>query len=154
MDNSNNMSSKENELHRCTTMQCNSATFDIKSATPDATPLQPNSLLALSGAVLERNTQCNTDATPSKNECNLLPADTFQKLHGFDVVEDDDLTEKERMFLCARNKLSIVANNLGCPIDELLGFYGEDMADIANLDMDTLRFIVCDYIQYRNALTC
>ncbi len=53
----------------------------------------------------------------------------------------------------ARDKLSIVAESLGCQMDELLDFYQNDMADIARMSMDALRFIVRDYIQYRNALS-
>ena len=154
MGNSNNMSGKEDKLHRCTTMQCNSATFDVKGAIPDATPVQSNSLLALSSAVLERNTQCNTDATPSKNECNFLPGNTFQKLHGFDVVEDDDLFDKERQSLCAKNKLTMIADSLKYPVDDLIDFYQNDMPDIARMDDDAVAFIVRDYIQYREACRC
>lgn len=59
-----------------------------------------------------------------------------------------------KAWITARGKLTIVSNSLGCPIDELLGFYQNDMADIARMKMETVRFLVRDYIQYRSALTC
>jgi len=70
----------------------------------------------------------------------------------------DDLLDSMRKkkpklmaWLRAKDKLALIAGGLEYPVDELLDFYQNDMPDIESMDLDTLRFIVADYIQNRKA---
>jgi len=70
-----------NKLHVAAARECNSATTDQNNATPNATPVQQGSLRCLANKILERNAQCNNDATIVRSECNKLPLKDDEKLH-------------------------------------------------------------------------
>jgi len=57
------------------------ATLLEKSATMNATDMQPASLKSLATRVLQCNQQRNHDATTPKKPCNFYPEKTPQKLH-------------------------------------------------------------------------
>jgi hypothetical protein len=132
MDKSDNALRTERKLHVATTKGCNSATFSDDTAILSATTMQHPSLIALSGAVLERNASCNQGATPSRKECNFQPQNDPQKLHSFDAVAESNLT--------------MIAKELDWPLTDLLDFYQSDMTDLESMSMDEVRFIVQDYI--------
>ena len=98
------------------------------------------------------------DAIPSasgaQQGAQLLVSKKPQKLRSSNGVENVDLTDKERMFLRAKNKLTTIAGSLKYPVDDLIDFYQNDMSDIARMDIDAVTFIVRDYIQYRKACRC
>lgn len=62
---------------------CNYATSTPQGATPDATHVQPAGLKALASAVLERNSQRNSCATPPQQVRNFTPENDPQKLQSF-----------------------------------------------------------------------
>ena len=65
--------SRENPEISCTVVDpgtCNYATKAQNNATSHATDLQPKSLKALANKILNRNQQCNQDATGDERLCN------------------------------------------------------------------------------------
>jgi len=78
---------KAEKLHVAVAKECNSATTDPNSATPNATPVQRGRLKCLANKVLERNAQCNNDATTAQNERNKLPLKDAEKLHTISKTE-------------------------------------------------------------------
>jgi len=78
---------KSNELHVAFTKECNSATTDLNNAMPNATLVQQGRLKCLANKVLERNAQCNNDATIAHSECNKLPLKDADKLHTISKLE-------------------------------------------------------------------
>ena len=76
-----------NELHVAAASMCNSATTDQNNATANETPVQQGRLKCLANKVLERNAQCNNDATTAQSECNNLPLKDAEKLHTISKTE-------------------------------------------------------------------
>ena len=76
-----------NKLHVSHAKGCNSATTGQNNATHEATPVQQGRLKCLAIKVLERNAQCNTDATIVQSECNNLPLKETEKLHAISKPE-------------------------------------------------------------------
>ena len=70
-----------NKLHVAAARECNSATTYPNNATLNATPVQQGRLKRLANKVLERNNQCNNDATIAHSECNKLLLKDAEKLH-------------------------------------------------------------------------
>ena len=89
-----NVSENINNQESCTPRllyTCNSATFDQNDATDSATSVQQTPLKALALKVLERNSQCNTNATAPEKQCNFScnsdPLKVALNLHGFSLEE-------------------------------------------------------------------
>jgi hypothetical protein len=78
------------KVARCAGMETQHATFEDFNATTSATPNATNSLKALAGAVLERNTQRNASATEAEKQCNFATKNFAEKLRSVAV----DFTEK------------------------------------------------------------
>ena len=78
---------KAEKLHVASARECNSATTDPYNATLNATPVQQGRLKCLANKVLERNAQCNNDATIEQSECNKLSLKDTEKLHTISKTE-------------------------------------------------------------------
>ncbi|MGZ8194568.1 MAG: hypothetical protein ACXWTH_02975 [Methylosarcina sp.] len=73
----------------CASIPTQRATFNDSSATTSATPNATNSLKALAGAVLERNTQRNANATDAEKQRNFATKNRDEKLHSVaaDIID-------------------------------------------------------------------
>jgi hypothetical protein len=71
---------KSDELHSCTPIVMQPATFKEASATGSATNSATADLKALALKGLKRNLQCNHDATSTQKECNSAPPKTPLKV--------------------------------------------------------------------------
>jgi hypothetical protein len=69
------------KVARCTGMATQRATFNDSNAATGATANATNSLKSLAGAVLERNTQRNHNATETEKQRNFCNEKTPEKLH-------------------------------------------------------------------------
>ncbi len=68
--------------------------FEGFAATRSATDNATGSLKALAGAVLERNTQCNGNATTPEKQCNFYSKKNAEKLRCFNSFSSSTLTQK------------------------------------------------------------
>jgi hypothetical protein len=73
-------STQPQKVARCMGIPAQPATFDDSSAANSATENATSSLKALAGAVLERNTQRNANATHSEKQRNFCNEKTPEKL--------------------------------------------------------------------------
>ncbi len=71
---------KSDELHSCTPIVMQPATFKEANATSSATNSATADLKALALKGLMRNQQCNHDATSTQKECNSTPPKTPPKV--------------------------------------------------------------------------
>ncbi|MGZ8095405.1 MAG: hypothetical protein ACXWTH_01715 [Methylosarcina sp.] len=76
----------------CAGMAMQHATFSDSDATSHATPNATNNLKTLAGAVLERNSQRNANATDAEKQCNFATKNCTEKLHPV----APDFTEKNK----------------------------------------------------------